>query len=93
MTAPTIAEVDGSDDEYKRMNLLLLRNTGLMNAVDGCAASLPCHLSGEAPVGLSVAGPLMSDKHTLSAALGVEEALQAASLGQEAVGKKRARAP
>jgi len=78
ITAPTIAEVDGSDAEYARYNLLLLRNTGLINLLDGCAATLPCHRSGEAPVGISVAGLAMRDKHILAVAQGVEAALRAA---------------
>ena len=75
IVAPTIEEVDRSDDEYSRVNLLLLRNTGLMNMLDGCAATLPCPTRGEPPVGLSVAGLANSDKHILSVAQGIELAL------------------
>ena len=75
--APTIAEVDASMDTYAKFNLLLLRNTGLINMLDGCAATLPCHAAGEAPVGLMVAGMAGTDSHILAASLAIESALAA----------------
>ena len=78
--APTVAECTESEEEYDRINLLLLRNTGVANMLDGCAASLPCHVAGEAPVGLSVAGLAGSDRHILAVAQGVEAVLQQARL-------------
>ena len=75
ITAPTIAEADASDEAYGALNLLLLRNTGLTNILDGCAVSLPCHRSGEAPVGLTVAGMGGEDARVLSVASAVETAL------------------
>lgn len=74
ITAPTIAEADSSDAAYGALNLLLLRNTGLINIIDGCAATVPCNRLGEAPVGFMVAGLAMSDKHILSVAQGIEAA-------------------
>lgn len=41
--APTILEADRSDKDYARWNLRLLRNAGLINFLDGCALTLPCH--------------------------------------------------
>ena len=73
--APTIAEASASDDAYFRWNSRILRNTGLANFLDGCAATLPCHLPGEAPVGLMVCGVAMSDRHVLAVARAVEAAL------------------
>jgi aspartyl-tRNA(Asn)/glutamyl-tRNA(Gln) amidotransferase subunit A len=73
--APTIAESTGSDDDYFRWNMRILRNAGLINVLDGCAVSLPCHARGSAPVGLSVCGAAMSDRHTLAVAAAVEVAL------------------
>jgi aspartyl-tRNA(Asn)/glutamyl-tRNA(Gln) amidotransferase subunit A len=73
--APTIAEVDASDDAYFRWNLRALRNCGLMNFLDACAVTLPCQPAGEAPVGLSVCGVAMSDRRTLAVAAAVERAL------------------
>ncbi len=73
--APTIAEASASDEAYFRWNSRILRNTGLANFLDGCAATLPCHAPGEAPVGLMVCGVAMSDRHVLAAARAVEGVL------------------
>jgi aspartyl-tRNA(Asn)/glutamyl-tRNA(Gln) amidotransferase subunit A len=73
--APTIAEVDATDDDYFRWNLRALRNCGLINFLDGCAATVPCHAPDEGPVGLSVCGVAMSDRRTLAVVAAVERAL------------------
>jgi aspartyl-tRNA(Asn)/glutamyl-tRNA(Gln) amidotransferase subunit A len=73
--APPIAEVDASDDAYFRWNMRLLRIVGLVNFLDGCAASLPCQPRGAAPVGLTVCGPAMSDRRILAVAAAVEQVL------------------
>lgn len=73
--APTIAEATTTDDEYFRWNARIFRNAGLINFLDGCAVSLPCHSPGTAPVGLSVCGVAMSDRHTLAVARAVEAVL------------------
>ena len=73
--APTIREVDASDDDYFRWNMRILRNVGVVNFLDGCAVSLPCHAAGTAPVGLSVCGPALSDRHILAVAQAVEGCL------------------
>ncbi len=73
--APTIAQADESDEAYFRWNSRILRNTGLVNFLDGCAATLPCHAPGDAPVGLMVCGVAMSDRHVLAAARSVEGAI------------------
>jgi aspartyl-tRNA(Asn)/glutamyl-tRNA(Gln) amidotransferase subunit A len=73
--APPIAEVDATDEAYFRWNMRILRIVGLVNFLDGCAASLPCHASGAAPVGLMVCGPAMSDRRVLAVAAAVEQAL------------------
>ena len=54
--APTIAEASASDDDYFRWNFRIMRNTGLINFLDGCAATLPIQPRGAAPVGLMVCG-------------------------------------
>ncbi|MDH3319325.1 MAG: amidase [Betaproteobacteria bacterium] len=74
--APPIAEVDASDEAYFGWNGRFLRNVGIVNFLDGCAVSLPCHEPGTAPVGLSVFGPAMSDAHILAAAAAVEGLLR-----------------
>jgi aspartyl-tRNA(Asn)/glutamyl-tRNA(Gln) amidotransferase subunit A len=73
--APTIAEVDASDEDYFRWNMRILRNNGLINFLDGCAASVPCHEPGAAPVGLMVCGLAGTDRHTLAVAAAIERAL------------------
>jgi aspartyl-tRNA(Asn)/glutamyl-tRNA(Gln) amidotransferase subunit A len=74
--APTIAQTEASMDDYVRWNMRILRNTGLVNFLDGCAASLPCHEPGSAPVGLTVCGTANTDRHTLAVAAALERALE-----------------
>lgn len=73
--APAIAETDAGDDAYFRWNMRILRNNGLINFLDGCAASVPCHEPGRAPAGLMVCGSAGTDRHTLAAAAAIERAL------------------
>ena len=73
--APTIAEVDASDEDFFRWTMRILRNVGVVNFLDGCAATLPCHEAGRAPVGLSVAGSGGADRHVLAVAAAIERAL------------------
>ena len=75
--APPIAAVEASDEDYFRWNFRILRNVGIVNFLDGCAVSLPCHAPGTAPVGLSVFGVAMSDHRVLAAAAAVEGVLRA----------------
>jgi aspartyl-tRNA(Asn)/glutamyl-tRNA(Gln) amidotransferase subunit A len=72
--APTIAEAGASDEDYMRWNMRILRNCGLINFLDGCAASVPCHEHGTAPVGLMVCGTAGTDGHTLAVAAAIEQA-------------------
>jgi aspartyl-tRNA(Asn)/glutamyl-tRNA(Gln) amidotransferase subunit A len=73
IVATKIVDVAESADEYRRVNMLLLRNASVVNFLDGCALSIPCHADGEAPVGLMVAGPRMGDAALLSIGLAVEQ--------------------
>jgi aspartyl-tRNA(Asn)/glutamyl-tRNA(Gln) amidotransferase subunit A len=70
--APSFAEVE-SEDGYVATNRALLRNTSLINLLDGCAISLPCHERAEAPVGLSIAGLGLKDANVLAIAQSVEK--------------------
>lgn len=83
IVAPTIASVapaDGRDAardaEFFRVNGLLLRNTSIVNMLDGCALSLPCHGAGELPVGLMVWHAALHDDAVLNIGLRIEEILQ-----------------
>lgn len=75
ITAPTIASMaPGSerDEAFFKANSLLLRNTSVVNMLDGCALSLPCHQDGELPMGLMVwQGPMMDDT-VLNVSLAIE---------------------
>jgi hypothetical protein len=44
-TAPTIAEAGKDDETYTRLNLRMLRNAAIVNLFDGCALSIPCHVT------------------------------------------------
>jgi aspartyl-tRNA(Asn)/glutamyl-tRNA(Gln) amidotransferase subunit A len=61
-----------------RTNLLLLRNPALVNFLDRCAISLPCHPRGEAPVGLMLIGDTGHDRRLLAIASAIEKLLDAA---------------
>jgi aspartyl-tRNA(Asn)/glutamyl-tRNA(Gln) amidotransferase subunit A len=65
------------DNEFWRVNALLLRNTSVVNLLDGCAISLPCHARGELPVGLMLWHGAMHDNTLLQLATCVENALAA----------------
>ncbi len=85
--APTIAEVDRSDEDYFRWTMRILRNVGVVNFLDGCAASLPCHEPDAAPVGLSVAGRGDTDRHVLAVAAAIERTLDAITQRARSAGK------
>jgi aspartyl-tRNA(Asn)/glutamyl-tRNA(Gln) amidotransferase subunit A len=74
--APTIAECDASDEAFFRWTLRIVRNTGLVNFLDGCAASVPCQAPGMAPVGLMVCGVALADRHVLAVAAAIERAVR-----------------
>ena len=81
LVAPSVAELTVSDEAYFRANGLMLRNPTLINFLDGCALSLPCHEPGSAPVGLMIAGAAMSDRRILAIGRAVESCLRAAGRG------------
>jgi aspartyl-tRNA(Asn)/glutamyl-tRNA(Gln) amidotransferase subunit A len=73
--APPIIPLRDSDELYTSTNLLMLRNPTLINFVDGCALSLPCHEPGDAPVGLMIAGLQGQDEQILTLGAAIEAAL------------------
>jgi aspartyl-tRNA(Asn)/glutamyl-tRNA(Gln) amidotransferase subunit A len=75
--APTIADTESSDEAYFRWNFRIMRNTGLINFLDGCAVTIPCHERGTAPVGFMVCGTGGTDRRILAVAAAVERALSA----------------
>ncbi|MDB5778490.1 MAG: Amidase [Polaromonas sp.] len=77
IVAPSIASVLHNDDEFFRINSLLLRNPSVVNMLDGCAISIPCHRPGQLPVGLMLWHAGLHDDAVLDLALQVEAALAA----------------
>jgi len=75
IVAAPIASLLTDDTEFFRVNGLLLRNTAVVNMLDGCGISLPCQQSGELPVGLMLWHAALHDDALLDAALQVEAAL------------------
>ena len=75
LVAPPLAPLVADEAEFFRVNALLLRNPSIVNLLDGCAISLPCHREGEAPVGLMLWAGGGRDEALLGAALAVEQAL------------------
>ena len=78
IVAPPIAPLLASDEQFFATNALLLRNPSIVNLLDGCAVSLPCHAAGEMPVGLMVWGGALQDDAVLDASLAIEAALASA---------------
>jgi aspartyl-tRNA(Asn)/glutamyl-tRNA(Gln) amidotransferase subunit A len=76
ITAPPIAAFE-RDEDYWRLNSLILRNTSVINFLDRCALSLPIQKPGEAPVGLMIVGAHGADRQLLAVGRGIEEALAA----------------
>ena len=90
IVAPPIAQVApaqgmdraqdaGRDEEFFRVNTQLLRNTSVVNMLDGCAISIPCHLAGELPSGLMIWHGALRDDTVLNIALRAQEVLAATS--------------
>ena len=87
IVAPLLSSVaparglDAADDaardaEFGRVNALLLRNPSVINMLDGCALSIPCHAQGELPVGLMLWHAALHDDAVLNIGQRAEEALQ-----------------
>jgi aspartyl-tRNA(Asn)/glutamyl-tRNA(Gln) amidotransferase subunit A len=74
-TPPKIADL-ADDKAFTKANLLALRNCTLINMIDGCAISLPCHREGEVPVGLMLASSGGADRRIFELAAGMEGAIR-----------------
>jgi aspartyl-tRNA(Asn)/glutamyl-tRNA(Gln) amidotransferase subunit A len=70
-TPPVIADL-ADDKAFTKANLLALRNCTLINMIDGCAISLPCHRESEVPVGLMLAASGGADRHIFELAAAME---------------------
>jgi aspartyl-tRNA(Asn)/glutamyl-tRNA(Gln) amidotransferase subunit A len=74
ITPPRIADL-ADDHAFAKANLLSLRNCTLINMMDGCSISVPCHRNGEAPVGFMLSAAGGSDRRIFELAAGVEAAI------------------
>src|ERR1700730_13099795 len=71
ITPPRIADL-ADDKAFTKANLLSLRNCSLINMIDGCAISLPCHREGDVPVGLMLAASGGADRRIFELATAME---------------------
>lgn len=79
LAAPPIADVapgEARNDAFFQVNALLLRNTSVVNMLDGCAISIPCHTADEPPVGLMIWQGKMRDDPVLNITQQIETLLQ-----------------
>lgn len=77
--APAISKVAPGaerDEAFFEINAQLLRNPSVINMLDGCAISIPCHAPDELPVGLMIWAEAMRDDSVLNVALLVESLLR-----------------
>ena len=74
---PRVADLVNDDDAFTRTNGLILRNPSAFNFLDSCALSLPCHLRGDAPVGLMLAAAPHADDALLAIGRAAEAVLNA----------------
>lgn len=72
---PPLQPLIEDDALYGSTNLLVLRNPTIVNFLDGCALSLPCHAPGQAPVGLMLAAVGGADERLLRMGMACESAL------------------
>ncbi|MDL0432266.1 amidase [Marinobacter sp. TBZ242] len=81
LLAPTVPVVPprfeelAADEDYARLNLLVLRNPTVANMLDLCAITLPNHKPGDLPCGLMLIGRNGADDTLLRLAQGIEQVL------------------
>jgi aspartyl-tRNA(Asn)/glutamyl-tRNA(Gln) amidotransferase subunit A len=73
--APAIEALERSAEAFRLANGNMLRNTSVVNFLDGCALTLPIHAPEDAPVGLMAVAFAGEDERVLSAGLAIEQAL------------------
>lgn len=71
---PRIADLENEED-YKRQNLRILRNTLTINILDGCSISLPMGRRDGPPCGLMLSAPGGRDRRLFALASAVEAVL------------------
>lgn len=73
---PLLAPLEQDDATFFATNGLVLRNPTVINFLDGCALSVPCHQVGQLPVGLAICGLGGQDAKVLQIGRSVEAALR-----------------
>jgi aspartyl-tRNA(Asn)/glutamyl-tRNA(Gln) amidotransferase subunit A len=73
--APRLSDLE-PDTAYYRTNALVLRNSSIVNFLDGCAISIPIHAPGDPPVGLTLLNRHGQDRHLLACAAVTEQQLR-----------------
>jgi aspartyl-tRNA(Asn)/glutamyl-tRNA(Gln) amidotransferase subunit A len=79
LVAAPIADVapgEARDAEFFRVNALMLRNTSVVNLLDGCAISLPNQPEGQLPTGLMLWHGAGQDANILRIALQIHPQMQ-----------------
>jgi len=71
---PALSEIDDPEN-MTSVNLRCLRNTATANYFDGCSITLPCHVPGEAPVGLMLSSMGGQDHRLYTLASAIEQVL------------------
>ena len=77
--APVIEACTAIDEAYNRINMMTLRNTLMINVLDGCSIALPMHKAGGPPTSLMISGPAMADRRLLAIAAAAEAVLGTAA--------------
>jgi aspartyl-tRNA(Asn)/glutamyl-tRNA(Gln) amidotransferase subunit A len=79
LVAPELAAF-ATEADFMRLNGRILRNTGLVNFLDGCAITLPLPPANALPTGLMVVGQNGTDRRLFAIALALETLIR--ELGQ-----------
>ncbi|MFP1792761.1 hypothetical protein ACLEC3_08950 [Lonsdalea quercina] len=73
--APPIDQMEADGETDFRVDGIALRNPSVINFLDGCAGSLPCHQPGDASVGLMPVLLPVKDSALLGWTLSIERCL------------------
>jgi len=71
IVAPPLAQLQ-PQDEYTRVNMLMLRNPSIANFLDRCSISIPCHDAGTLPAGLMIVAAHGADRRLLAIGTAIE---------------------
>jgi len=74
--AAPIQPIIDSEDLYRTANFRNLRNTNLINFLDGCSLSIPMHAHGAAPTGILLSGSNGQDARIFAIGMAVEATLK-----------------